>query len=375
MNKMKKRYIVLPLFMLFPLLAGCGEEAYSLDKFYVEHTNSYQLWDNFDYANLKVSYDGVELERNEYSLDLTNFNTSVVGSSSIGVTFLKDKEISKTIQIETKNRMTGNFLAIGGLESEDLVYYANEVIHSSAETLDLKIYAATVDNASLDDLYNYFVHDNALFTFHKYNLETNSWELEKEKTLKDILKNESIDWDILSVSEDALKASQASSYKNLNNFINSINSYLSGSDISKAVSFSWNMPWVYQDNVTINNAYYELYDNSQTEMYNSLVSNSKDIVASSTLFNSLLPSGTLIQNLRGISIVTDKDFTRDGVNLDTKYGRFAVALSLVYKLTGYQLTNFSFKGNTGLEISDEELVSIHSSIESAIKNPFEVAKP
>ena len=369
---MKKRLLAISLLTLFPLLSGCGEDEYSVDKMTVEHSNSYQLWDNFDYSNLKVTYDGTELESKQYNVDFSKFNNGVVGTSEITISLVKSPKTSISIPVEVKNRKTCNFLAIGNSYTEDLIYYANDIIKNSDENLDIKIYGIGIGGATLDQHFDYFVHDNALYTFLQYNFEASSWEYINNMTLKGALLYEDVSWDVVTLQEQTAKSGQSNSYKHLNSFVNSISSFLKSKN-KKVPSFGWHMTWAYQNGVAVDNMYYEYYGNSQETMYNAILTQTKDIVEASNLFNFILPSGTAIQNARNSELTSEKEFTRDGKHLDLKSGRYIASLDLVSKLTGYPASHFTYRGLEDSEIvsSDDQNI-IYQIVDSAISNPYQI---
>lgn len=369
---MNKRILLVSLLATIPSLCSCGEsETYSVDKLSIEHTGSYQLWDNFDYSKLKVSYDGVELETYQYNVDFTNFSTSSIGSKEITVSLTKSPETKVNASIEVTNRTSGNILVIGDSFTEDTIAYANEIINANENT-SINVYGAYSNGSNLEAHFDAFVRDQNIYNFLKYDADSKSWTSIADKSLKEILTSEGVEWDMISLQQETLLAGQKNSFLNLNSYVSSIKSYISSQN-KKAPSIGYNMPWAYQDGVTINNGYFELYDNKQDDMYNAIASATQDSVVASNLFNFIIPTGTSIQNLRTTSIASSTDFTSNGVNLDSNCGRYTASLCLASKLTGYTADQFTFRGEDGSElVSEDEQKLIYKTVDFAIDSSYQI---
>ncbi len=372
---MKNRVLLYSTFLLLPLLASCGDEGYSIDKFSVAHDASYQLWDNFDYGNLKVSYDGTELETYQYDVDLSKLDLGKVGESAITVSLKEAPEISLSLPIQTTYRDACNLLCVGSSCVSDAVAYANEIVKNTDESLKVNIYAAVAEDASLDDHYAYFATGNAAYSFLSYNSSASSWASSdgKAKTLQEIL-NGGISFDAICLSEESPRAGKEESFKNLSRFASSLSSFCESLG-KKAPSLSYLLPWAYQDNVVVDNSYYEDYENSQNTMYHAIVDACQKKVVASKWFNTVLPIGTAIQNARSSSFPTTNDFTSDGKNLDQTYGEYLTSLCLVSALTGHQSSYFSRLGPGSVEyVTEKEKTQFDKIVDSAISNPYQITK-
>lgn len=372
---MKNRVLLYSTFLLLPLLASCGEEGYSVDKFSVTHDASYQLWDNFDYENLKVSYDGTELETYQYDVDLSKLDLGKVGDSTITVSLKEAPEISLTLPIQTTYRDTCNLLCVGSSCVSDAVAYANEIVKNTDESLKVNIYAAIAEDVSLDDHYDYFVTGNAAYSFLSYDSSTSSWASSdgKAKTLQEIL-NGGISFDAICLGEESARAGKKESFKNLSRFASSLCSYCESLG-KKAPSLSYLLPWAYQDNAVVDTSYYEDYQNNQNTMYEAIVDACQEKVVASKRFNAVLPIGTAIQNARSSGFPTTNDFTSDGKNLDQTYGRYLASLCLVSALTGHQSSYFSRLGPDGVEyVTEKEKTQFDKIVDAAISNPYQITK-
>ena len=369
---MKNRALLYSAFLLLPLLAGCGDE-YSLEKFSVSHEASYQLWDNFDYGNLKVVYDETELEKNQYDVDFSEFDAGKVGESKIAVSLRKSPKISVALPIQITHRASCNLLCVGSSLVGEAISYANELLKNTDGASGVHVYAAVSDEASLDDLYASFARGDASYSFLSYDSETSSWTESEGKTLKEILSGE-ISFDAVCLSEENAKAGKKESFSNLSRFALSLSSFYASLG-KNAPSLGYLMPWSYEDKAAVDPSYYEDYGNDGNVMYQAIADVCRENVASSGHFNFVLPVGTAIQNARENGFITLKDFTADGKSLDLTYGRYLASLCLVAKLTGHGASYFSYRGESGSELLTEEEKSLFDGfVDAAVSNPYQVTK-
>ena len=367
---MKNRFIILSTLLLIPLLSGCNKNKYDVNKMSVIHDGGYQIFDNFDYSKLKVTYKDIELEQKQYIIDFSNFNTSRVGTSKITVSLAKSKQTSITIPIEVTARSSCNFLLIGDSSIEEVINYTNDIILNNEDSLEINIYGLECDKSTFDTHLDYFAHDTDAYILNKFNIETRMWERSDTLTLKEVLNYRSVIWDVVALQIDNCVAGLDSGYTNLKTFVNCTSSYITSLK-RKSPVFAYSLPWAYQDNVSLTNDYYEYFNNSQIEMYKAIASKTRDNVETSNLFNFVIPTGTIVQNLRSSNIVTEKEFTTDGMHLDTKYASYATCLGLISKLSGLSPYHFSYRGVESSEIvNKDEQEIIYQAIESSLSNPY-----
>ena len=364
---MKKHLSFLLLVPFAFALSGCGEQ-YTLDKFSVAHSSSYYIYDNFDYSNLNVVYDGFTLEKQQYIVDFSNFSTNKEGTSSITVSLKKDTNIKRIIDIQTTKRTKANFLLIGSDLALDSILYANQISHSNEALTNINFSALTYDG-SLNEMYASFAKQEEIYTYHYFNEEEQTLTSIENKSLSSVLLDENIVWDVICFEPDSILSCFEDEYKNLNSFISIINSYLEASG-RKEASISFNIPWAYQDNANIDYKYYEFFDNSESKMYEAIISNTKTYVNSSKSYNFIIPSGVAIENVRNSELDFGEDLTTNGRNLNSKYGSYIVGLTLASKLSGYKSNEFTYLGVEANLISEEEKTLINTIVDSSINNLY-----
>ncbi len=368
---MKNRVLLYSAFLLLPILAGCGDE-YSLEKFSVSHEASYQLWDNFDYGNLKVVYDGTELEKNQYEVDFSGFDAGKVGESKIAVSLKKSPKISRELSVQITHRTSCNLLCVGSSCAQEAIDCANQILKGD-ESMNVKVYAAVMEGADLDDLYASFARGEASYAFRSYDFEGASWGESEGKTLQEILKGE-VSFDAICLGEESAEAGKKESFLNLSRFALALSSYY-GSLGKSAPSLGYLLPWSYEDKASIDQSYYEDYGNDRNVMYQAIADVCRESLVPSGRFNFVLPVGTAIQNARENGFVTPKDFTSDGKSLDLTYGRYLASLCLASKLTGYRASHFVYRGESGSEyVTEGEKSLFDGFVDASIANPYQVTK-
>ena len=97
---MKHKCYLLMSVLSISLLAGCGnQDSFSSDKLVVNLKKDYQIWDTFNYSDISVAYNKKELSSEQFTIDLSGFDTSKVGPTSFKITlsyelmFLKEKSV------------------------------------------------------------------------------------------------------------------------------------------------------------------------------------------------------------------------------------------------------------------------------------------
>ena len=118
---------------------------------------------------------------------------------------------------------------------------------------------------------------------------------------------------------------------------------------------AWQQTWAYA--TTSNHPDFPKYSSNQLAMYQNIMSCNEKLVES-TPIEIVIPTGTAIQNLRGI-MHDAKEFTRDGYHLNYKMGRFTAACTWFQALVA-PVFRTTIEGNdcrlygSSQRLSDEE---------------------
>ncbi|OQC11182.1 MAG: hypothetical protein BWX74_00302 [Tenericutes bacterium ADurb.Bin087] len=368
---MKRPQFSLVLVALIFSLVSCKQKEPDFETKYLTVTTekTFQLYDAFNENDFVVKYKDSLLTREQYTIDATKFDTSKIGQTSIKVTLNIAEEVFVEVPISINFRKTCKLLSIGDTYSEDLIYYSNLIAAKSNEDFEYNIYSIQLEDATLELHNRYLFEDKKLYKLMEYDFDNMDWIYIENKSLKQALLFQN-QWDLILLQENVTQAHHQVDYDILNNFCSAIENYL-GQNNRKLPAIAWHQVWAYQDDITINNEYYERFNNSQEAMYEAIASASSELMTNSNSISFIVPSGTIIQNARKSSIVTDNDFTRDGRHLDLQIGRYAVSLGLLTKISGYEPSHFAYVGEEGSPIitaAEKEVLDVI--IKNSISNPF-----
>lgn len=372
---MNRKYLNVLLVALIISVAGCKKKGPDFEVKYLAVTTekSFQLYDPFNESDFVVKYKDSLLTREQYTIDAANFDTSQVGQTSIKVSLNIAKEIVTELLIDVDYRKTCKLLAIGDTYSEDLVYYTNLIAAQKDEEFDYKIYSLQLENATVELHNRYLFEDMKTYKLLEYDFESMDWNYLENKSIKQALLFQN-QWDIILLQENVTRAHSLDNLDYIESFGSALKSYLTQNN-KKLPAVAIHQVWAYQDNVTIDNTYYELFNNSQIAMYEAIAEVTSNLITNTSTVDFIIPSGTIIQNARGSSLVTASDFTRDGRHLDLQIGRYAVALGLLTKISGYEPDQFTYLGEEdSLIITSEEKAVLDTVVKDAIANPFAVTQ-
>jgi hypothetical protein len=129
----------------------------------------------------------------------------------------------------------------------------------------------------------------------------------------------------------------------------------------------WHMTWAYQ--ADSDHKAFPTYGNDQHTMYYGIINAVQKNIDPNENFVKTIPSGTMIQNLRG-SMLGDR-LTRDGYHLNDM-ARLAAAYTWYAVLADQKLQDMKFS-NTGKTALDDKTVDlIVKAINAAVEKPYGV---
>ncbi len=161
---------------------------------------------------------------------------------------------------------------------------------------------------------------------HYYNVTNDLGAYEYRKNTSGYIQNTSgtkistaladEDWDIVTMQQASGYSGKPDSYSNLTNLISYVRAR-----ISNECRLYWHMTWAYQSGYSgLSN-----YNNDQMTMYNAICNTVNEKVVPLEVYESIIPSGTAVQNLR-TSYFGDT-LTRDGFHMSYDYGRYLTGLT------------------------------------------------
>jgi hypothetical protein len=126
------------------------------------------------------------------------------------------------------------------------------------------------------------------------------------------------------------------------------------------------MTWAYQ--ASSSHAGFANYGKNQMKMYNAITDAVKTTILTNNSIDGFIPSGTAVQNLRGVYGDT---LTRDGFHLSYGIGRYTAALMWYKQLTGGDISNITAVPTTYASEITKYLAEIKKAVNDAYEKPLE----
>ena len=358
---MNKRKITKALLLFAPLLLvvscakGAGNNSANKAKIVeleVENAQTeYQLREEFEPASDMKVYakmsDGNkrELNKNEYSIDLSKFNRQRAGEYPVTI---KSNEVDVSIDYTVKVNPLKSFsiLIIGNSHSDDTIQWTHEI----AKDLGLEnVYVADlyIGACSLDIHYDNLLHDKNAYEFRTY--KNGAWSTRTNTSIIDaILSIEGAAWDYVCLQERTWQGALNYHWDLLDPYIELLSMY-----VSPETKFVFNTTWAYTlaYGASEDNALVKYFDSDQMKMYSMSQAAAQKYVASREDIEVVISGGTAVQNIRS-SYLEEKRINRDYTHLTYDFGRFVVGLNLIKTITDVDLSRLTWApaGVTDLEM-------------------------
>lgn len=247
-------------------------------------------------------------------------------------------------------------LAVGNSFSCDAMEYLYRVADSAGEKNiilgNLFIPGCTVDihwaNASLGSpVYQYYKNTDG------------QWHSTMWQTIDRAVADE--EWDWITFQQGSGSSGQLETYSNLPVLVK----YVCGKKRPET-KLAWHMTWAYQSDST--HVHFYRYGHDQMKMYEAIVSAVKTAVLPIKEIETVIPSGTTVQNLR--TGTQGDTLTRDGYHLSIPVGRYAAALTYYTSLSGNPVSGITCDLSGMIE--ENLLKEIKICTENAVASPLKV---
>ena len=201
-------------------------------------------------------------------------------------------------------------------------------------------------------------NNTASYTF--YTNTSGSWKSTSGAVSSDAIRSRN--WDIITLQQVSGLSGMPDSYEPyLSSIVSSVKA------LCPDAKLLWHQTWAYQANSS--HSSFSNYGCVQIRMYNSIVSTYNAKIPGKG-FESLIPSGTAIQNLR-TSFLGD-NLTRDGYHLSYAAGRMTAALMGARQISGAPVSKVSLSSE-GYSVSSEAEAAIKDAVEKAWEYPLKVS--
>ena len=212
-------------------------------------------------------------------------------------------------------------LMIGNSFADDTVFYSKRVAASYGINLD--IYDAYIASCSIDTHYANLNSGSTTYSMRSTN--GNSWVYSDNMSLSDIINSNT--WDVITFQQASAQVGRPESYSNLSNLVSAVRTL-----VGSTPKFHWYQTWSYDHIYTDGNeeGYFAYFNNNQETMFDAIVDCYEDYVLPLNVFESMIPAGTAVQNIR-TSYMGDI-MTRDGKHMSNVHGRYLLACNFVSNL-------------------------------------------
>ena len=173
-------------------------------------------------------------------------------------------------------------------------------------------------------------------------------------------------WDIITMQQGSPKSGRWDSY---DPWLGTLIEIVRKNCPNPEATIVWHQTWAYASSYTNRNFANYAYD--QQYMFDS-IQICVDKARKAYNVPIVIPSGPAVQLMRGTSLKTEKELTRDGFHMDYKYGRYLTACvwfeSLIKPVFGVSVKGNSFR-NTGTdnEVTDKEAALMQKVAVKAVK--------
>ena len=292
----------------------------------------------------------------DFKVSANNGDKSRSGSVRIYNAEFK-KELS--FNVTQKSLSSLYILAIGNSFSVDAMQYLYQILQELGYK-DIYLGNLYIGGCTLQTHAGNVTDNSKAYTY--YVNKTGSWTNTANFAPLNAMKE--MDWDYVSMQQASGFSGVADSYEPYLSTV--VESVKANCPDAKRM---WHMTWAYQGNSSHSD--FGKYGNDQMTMYNAILDAVRTKVLSRGDFDFVIPSGTVVQNLR-TSFIGD-NITRDGYHMSYDIGRFATALMWARQITGKSIEGVAYRPS-GYSYSDKTVLAIKEAVENAYKKPFEVTE-
>ena len=242
-------------------------------------------------------------------------------------------------------------LLVGNSYSEDTMFFVPSILTNLGVT-EFKISFLYIAGESLQGHWENYI-DDSLYTFYQ---NTGSGWTSSSSSLKNAIDSEI--WDLILFQQYSKDSGTYSTYQPyLSDLVSAVKQR-----VGNQLKIGFNLTWAYSTD----------WYADQIGKYNA-ISNAVQLADADVDFDYIIPSGTIIQNLRltGLDYI-GLEFTRDSVHIDNSMGRYAAACGFIKEIfPNVDLSNDTtvLTGN-GLEVTNTNRSIIHAVVNAAITTKF-----
>ena len=263
------------------------------------------------YSHAKVLNEGVT-----YNLEDEHPNYIYIKNNGLSNVNITEFNITYSCSDLGYARQTYTVLMIGNSFADDTIFYAARIANSYGITLN--IYNSYIAGCTIDRHYNNLINDTAEYSMRSMNGST--WVYQNNLTLAQII--DSHTWDLITFQQASAEVGRSTTYSNLTNLVNTVKGRLNNTP-----KIYWHQTWAYSKAYQDYYDYYSYFNNDQMTMFNAINSCYQSQVASTGLFERIIPAGTAVQNMR--TSYVGETITRDGKHMSSVHGRYLLGIDFI----------------------------------------------
>ena len=259
---------------------------------------------------------------------------------------------------------TLRILAIGNSFSDDATQYLPDLLEA-AGIHNVILGRLYIGGCTLERHCREFKDNGHEYVYLKST--NNKWETikkYKQGTFMDGVGDER--WDIITMQQGSPKSGRWDSY---DPWLGTLIEIVRKNCPNPEATIVWHQTWAYASTYTNRNFANYAYD--QQYMFDS-IQICVDKARKAYNIPIVIPSGPAVQLMRGTSLKTEKELTRDGFHMDYKYGRYLTACvwfeSIIKPVFGVSVKGNSFRNaGTDNEVTDKEAALMQKVAVKAVK--------
>ncbi len=245
-------------------------------------------------------------------------------------------------------------LSISNSYGDDSVKYLWSLLKATGRYDEIIVGHLYRGGCDVDTHYDYITNGTKGYRYYYNDSGDYSWRA-------NVSSNEAIasqDWDIIVTAQASAKTYDSNSLSNAQPLLDKFKELATNPD----VKICWNMTWCYQ---TVGAE----YGGSQMSFMTNVFNNIKNIIAPIGDIAAVIPSGTVIQDLRSSYI--GNTLNRDGTHLELGIASYSVGLAWLGAITGYNTDNMQWTPDDQPEVK-ARLHVIKECVKNALNKPFEI---
>ncbi len=292
-----------------------------------------------------------------------------VGALAADITVEDDDTASMPIVTQStkvKADRTLKILAIGNSFTNDTMRFVGKIAESAGYQVTVGVLWKS--SVSLASHARYLESDEPVYQYDRFTRESDYERVIQEEVSASTALQD--DWDLIFLQQMSHVSGVPSSYYDEDgvSYLTQMTEIIRSQCTNPDVSFSWLMGWAYAQDY--DNSNFERYDNDQMTMFQAIADTVQNTVWATGEFESVIPVGTAIQNIRS-SYIGDH-LNRDGRHLTYSMGRYAAGLTVAAAI-GIDLSYVTYRPTGSTNVNDLHLPMLRETISSAVLDPFVVS--